>query len=261
MTSFIKNLIRPFPWARYSKKIALRIETPYCIGAFSQQDADERDLHLATAAAGTLSEGNCIALYWLVDKSDGVIIDARFSAFGNSSLIGAGEVASELVIGKNYDQAQRITADFIDKYVRDRNDIAAFPEEAYGDLNTVVDLIESVARTCEGLPLSANYTAPPISSHEIEIVDGGYPGFKTLPVKDKIAVIEEVIAKEIRPYIELDDGGIQVTNVIENEVIIVYAGACTSCHSATGATLSYIQQMLRAKIDVDLVVTPDLSTS
>jgi NifU-like protein len=191
-----------------------------------------------------------------VDKSDGVIIDARFSAFGNTALIGAGEVACELVIGKNYDQAQRINADFIDNYVRDRNDVAAFPEEARAEVDLVVELIANTASKCHGIPFASNYTSPPISSHEIEIVDGGYPGFKELPVNDKITVLEEVIAKEIRPYIELDKGGIEVLNVVGDEVIIAYSGACTSCHSATGATLSYIQQMLRAKIDTDLIVTP-----
>ncbi|MDB6081949.1 MAG: hypothetical protein JWO53_1221, partial [Chlamydiia bacterium] len=97
-----------------------------------------------------------------------------------------------------------------------------------------------------------------ITGHEIKVVEGGYPGFKDLAIKQKIALIEEVIAKEIRPYIELDAGGVAVMNIIDNEVIIAYSGACTSCHSSTGATLSYIQQTLRAMLDPDIVVTPDL---
>lgn len=252
------NLLKAFPWALYSKKIALRIETPYCIGAFTKQDAEERELHFAHGSQGSVAEGNRIDFYWLVDKSDGVIIDARFQAFGNTALIGAAEAACELVIGKNYDQSRRISADIIDKHVRDRGDLPAFPEEVYPHLNLVVDAIEAASSMCEGVPLANNYSAPPITAHEISYVEGGYPGFKELAVKEKMAVIEEVIAKEIRPYIELDAGGVEVRNILDNEVIISYSGACTSCHSSTGATLSYIQQILRATIDPDLIVTPDL---
>lgn len=257
-----KDLVKPFPWTRYSKKVQLRIDTPYCIGSFEQMDADARELFLAHGSQGSLIDGNRLDFYWLVDKSDGVIIDARFQAFGNTALIGAGEVACELVIGKNYDQAHRITADLIDKHVRDKSDIPAFPEETYPHLNLVVDAIEDAHRACHGIPLADNYTAPPVTGHNIEIVDGGYPGFKELPIKQKLAVIEEVVAREVRPYIELDAGGIEVLNCIQGvegyEVIIVYQGACTSCHSSTGATLSYIQQILRAKIDPSITVTPDL---
>jgi len=251
--------IAPFFWSKYSKKIQLRIDTPYCLGSFTAEDAKERELHFAMGSAGVLQEANCIVLYWLVDKEDGVIIDARFQLFGPSALIAAGEAACELVIGKNYDQARRITADFIDSHLRDKGAAVAFPEEAYSCLNQVVDAIDQAATACVGIPLAAQYVAPPVIGHDIEIVDGGYPGFQALTLKQKIAVVEEVIAKEVRPYIELDAGGVEVINIMnDNEVIISYSGACTSCHSSTGATLSYIQQILRAKVHPDLIVTPDL---
>lgn len=253
------DLIKPFPWAEYSKKVLLRITTPYCIGAFSLQDAESRDLHLAVGSEGTLQLGNRIDVYWLVDKTDGVIIDARFQAFGNTALIAAGEIGCELVIGKNYDQARRITADLIDTHARDKNDRSAFPQETYPHLNLAVDAIEKASISCQHIPLSQNYSAPPVTGHAIEVLEGGYPGFQTLTIKQQLAVVEEVLTKEVRPYIELDAGGVQVLNIIEGkEVIIVYQGACTSCHSSTGATLSYIQQILRAKVDPEIIVTPEL---
>src|SRR5438445_7960017 len=103
----LKNLIKSFPWVRYSKKVQLRIDTPYCIGSFEPHDAEGRDLFFAKGSQGSIIDGNRIDFYWLLDKLDGVIIDARFQAFGNTALIGGGEVACELLIGKNYDQAQR----------------------------------------------------------------------------------------------------------------------------------------------------------
>lgn len=254
------NSYRPFPWSLYSKKLALRIENPYCGGIFTQEEADSRGVHLAHGTQGSLLDGNLVHFYWLVDKADGVIMDARFQAFGHSSLVGASEVACELIIGKNYDQARRISTELIDKHVRDKTNLPAFPEETYPFLNLVLDAQDAAAQSCEGIPLAQNYSAPPIVGHDIEVVDGGFPGFKELSLKQKLAVIEEVIAKEVRPYIEMDAGGIEVINLLnDKEVIISYQGACTSCHSATGATLSYIQQILKAKVHPELEVTPDFA--
>jgi len=44
----------------------------------------------------------------------------------------------------------------------------------------------------------------------------------------------------------------------DREVIISYQGNCTSCYSAVGATLSYIQKVFRAQVHPDIVVIPDL---
>lgn len=251
--------IKPFFWSRYSKKLALRIENPYCVGIFTEEDGQARQVHVARGAYGSLKEGTLVEFYWLVDKSDGVIIDSRFSAFGHTSLIGAAEVVCELVIGRNYDQAKRLTAELIDRHVRDKADIQAFPEEAYPSLNFVLEALDKIAADCEGIPLSQAYVAPPITNRDIDIVEGGYPGWQELGLKQKLAVIEEVIAKEIRPYIELDAGGVEVINLLnDKEVIIAYQGSCTSCFSATGATLSFIQQVLRAKVHPELDVIPNM---
>jgi NifU-like protein len=56
----------------------------------------------------------------------------------------------------------------------------------------------------------------------------------------------------------LDAGGVTVVNLInDKELLISYQGACTSCYSSIGATLSYIQQVIRAKIHPDITVVPD----
>jgi len=59
--------------------------------------------------------------------------------------------------------------------------------------------------------------------------------------------------------VELDAGGVEVVKVEENRVTIVYSGNCTSCYSATGATLEAIGNILRRKVYPDLMVIPDLS--
>lgn len=246
-----------FPWARYSKKLIQKIENPRHGGVFSYEEAKERGMRLVVGRQGERSDGNLIQLYLLVDESDGVIADAKFQVFGQSALIGAAEAACELLIRKNYDQAKRLSADLIDRQVRDKTELSAFPEETFGHLNLVLDAIFEAADACTDIPFAEAYVPSPVAAKS---GGEGYPGWALLSREQKIAVIEEVIATEIRPYIELDAGGVQILDLVDDrELIIAYQGACTSCYSATGATLNAIQEILRSRVDPGLVIVPDAS--
>lgn len=242
-------------WGLYSKKLSSKIENPRHGGFFTEETTGTR---LVTAKQGDPEDGNSVCLYLLVDLTDGVIRDAKFQVFGQSALIGAAEAACEMLIGKNYDQSSRLTADLIDRHVRDKMDTPAFPEEAFTYLNLVLDAILDAAEGCRDIPLAETYASSPV---ELMNEKGdGYPGWNLLSREQKITVIEEVIATDIRPYIELDAGGVQILDLIDDrDLMIAYEGACTSCHSATGATLNAIQEILRAKVDSNLRVVPDAS--
>ncbi len=199
-----------------------------------------------------------LCLYWLVDEADGIIADAKFQAFGSPALIAVGEITSELVLRKNYDQASRLTADLLDRHVRDRKDDAAFPKEAFTFLNLAISAIDKAAYQCLDIPFAVQYDTTPI---EYEFGDNpdGIAGWEGFPTEQKRKIIEEVIEKEIRPYIELDAGGISIVDLKEGkELIIAYEGSCTTCHSSTGSTLSAIQNILKARVHPSLTVTPSL---
>ena len=67
------------------------------------------------------------------------------------------------------------------------------------------------------------------------------PGWDTLQPQ-KLAILEEVVDKEIPTYIELDAGGVKIRELKENgEVHIGLIGLRTTCHSSTGSTLTAIQ--------------------
>lgn len=240
---------------RYSKKLAQKIENPRHGGYFTIEEAKERGMRLVCGKQGDLY---VLHLYLLVDESDGVIADAKFQVFGPSDLIGAAEAACELLIRKNYDQALKVSADLIDKQVRDKAEIPAFPEETFASLNLVLEVIELATEQCLDIPLASAYVPTPLESKRDP--GEGYPGWQQLSKEQKITVIEEVIATEIRPYIELDAGGVQIVDFVnERELIIAYEGACTTCYSATGATLNAIQEILKTRVDANLVVIPDAS--
>jgi NifU-like protein len=258
----LEALTNPFPWNRYSKKLIAKIEKPYNVGSFDPENSEERGMRLVVGTEGDIEDGNIVSLFWLVDKEDGTIVDVKFQVHGQSALIGAAEVVCDLLVGKNYDQAKRIGADLIDKQVRDKSDEPAFPPETAPHLNLILEAIDQAAGKCSDLPLSTTYFAPPAPAHFGEIREGGYPGWETFSKKEKMALIEEVLKDEIRPYIALDGGGVEVLDLVnDKEIIIAYQGNCTSCYSSIGATLSYIQQVFKAKVHPDLTVVPDLSSS
>ncbi len=253
-----ESLIAPFPWSRYSKKLAGKIEKPFNSGAFDKEQSEQRGMRLVVGIEGDVRDGNCVQFFWLVDQEEGSIVDAKFQVFGQSALIGAADVACDLVIGKNYDQAKRIGADLIDKQVRDRLDAPAFPQETAPHLNLVLDAIDHAADQCLDIPLPAAYAAPPAPDRIGDVLEGGYPGWEEMDDEKKLAILEQVLNNEIRPYIALDGGGVEIKELNKNQLIISYQGNCTSCFSAVGATLSYIQQTIKARVHPDLQVVPDL---
>lgn len=199
-----------------------------------------------------------LCFYWLVDEADGVIVDAKFQAFGPIGLIAAAEIVSELVLRKNYSQASRISADLIDQHVRDSKERPAFPKECHPHLNQALGAIDQAIQQCLDIPIADSYDITPIERDFGEI-PGGIPEWEQFSSSQKIKIIEEVIDKEIRPYIELDAGGVKIVSLNDDrEVVISYEGSCTTCHSSTGSTLSAIQQILKARVHPTLFVTPQL---
>ena len=237
----------------FSKKLREKIDRFRFAGKFSEEEAQQKRMRLVVGVEGFLR------LYWLVDESDGIIADAKFQAFGPISLLAAAEIASELVIRKNYNQASRISADLIDQHVRDKKETPAFPKLSDPHLNQVLSAIDAAVQQCADIPYAASdYDTTPIE-WDFGEVPGGIPGWEGFSIEKRISLIDEVIDKEIRPSVELDAGGVKVLGLKENgEVSIAYQGSCTSCHSATGSTLTAIQQILKARIHPSLFVIPQL---
>lgn len=239
--------------SHFGKKLREKIDRPQFIGSFTESQAKEKGMRLVKG------EEKNIAFYWLVDASDGVIADAKFQFFGSIALLGIGEIVSELAMRKNIGQASRISADLIDGHVRDKKDLPAFAKQLHPLLNQAISAIDLAVQECADLNFETkDYDTTPIAWDAGDNPDG-IPGWETFSSGKKIDLIEEVIDKEIRPYVELDAGGVKVVDLKENnELLISYQGSCTTCHSSTGSTLTAIQQILRARIHPKLTVIPQL---
>lgn len=253
-----RELFPQFPWDKYSTRLSLKIDNPRCAGCFTAQEAEAKQLRLITVKEGTVESGSCVQLYWLVDETDGVIVDARFQAYGQSSLIGSCQLACEMLPGKNYRQAEKIYAEHLDIYARDRQNVQAFPEDTYPYMNLVVDAIMQAASYCHDIQIS---TPSPFQNNLQEPAQyEADPMWEISSQKERLALIEAVLDKEIRPFVALDEGGVEIVSLEEFNLTIAYQGNCTSCASSTGSTLTAIQEMLRQKVHPSIVVIPDLST-
>ena len=142
----LKNLLPQNTSQRFSKKLRERLDHLQFGGFFSLLEAEEKNMRLVTGREGDL------CFYWLVKETDGVICDAKFQAFGPIALIAAAEIASELVIRKNYDQASRISSELIDRHFRDKKEEAVFSVETHSYLNQVLSAIDKAVYQCIDIP-------------------------------------------------------------------------------------------------------------
>lgn len=70
-------------------------------------------------------------------------------------------------------------------------------------------------------------------------------------------IIEEILDRTIRPGLQADGGDLEVIKIKDNEVHILYQGACGGCPSAMMGTLDAIQGILQNELqNPDLVVIP-----
>ncbi|MDP2752941.1 MAG: Fe-S cluster assembly protein NifU [Nitrospirota bacterium] len=83
------------------------------------------------------------------------------------------------------------------------------------------------------------------------------PEKPTVPKKltnlQKIALIQEIIEKEIRPGLQADGGDIELIDIDGNKVIIALRGMCTGCVMA-GVTISGVQDKLRELVSKEIAV-------
>jgi Fe-S cluster biogenesis protein NfuA len=69
----------------------------------------------------------------------------------------------------------------------------------------------------------------------------------------RLAVFNQVLDQEIRPYLQSDGGDLHVLSLSGNTLVVHYQGACGTCPSSMSGTLRGIQNRLRA-IEPDLEV-------
>ncbi|MBI5213242.1 MAG: Fe-S cluster assembly protein NifU [Nitrospirae bacterium] len=76
---------------------------------------------------------------------------------------------------------------------------------------------------------------------------------KKLTNLQKIALIQDIIEKEIRPRLQADGGDIELIDIDGNTVVIAMRAMCVECPMG-GVTVNNIQEKLRELVDENIVV-------
>lgn len=69
------------------------------------------------------------------------------------------------------------------------------------------------------------------------------------PLSKELCQIEEILDQTIRPGLQADGGDVEVIRYENNEVYIMYQGACGGCPSAMMGTLEAIQSILSQELN------------
>lgn len=241
---------------RFNKKIHEILQNPKF--AYPLVVQSESDLRFILGQEGEMTEGKCIRFYLLVHPEKGSIEKISYQVFGEPTLIAICEAVCEVVSTKNYVQASRVGADLIEKKLIDHHFI---PDSYFQRLiNQVLSALYMALEQCQDIILEEAFLQSPVQNASF-VESEHFKNWNAYSYVDKLELIKKIIKEDIEPYVALDQGGVEVKDFInDKEVIIGYKGSCTSCFSATGATLNAIDQILKQKVHPALVVVPDMST-
>lgn len=73
-------------------------------------------------------------------------------------------------------------------------------------------------------------------------------------LSEELQKIEEILDRTIRPGLQADGGDVEVLGFENNELRIIYQGACGGCPSSLMGTLDAIQNILRHEMNNDHIV-------
>jgi len=222
-------------------------------GAYYQEDAK--------AMALVEAKFKDTKLYWLVDLKEDRIFSARFFAYGGKLSLVIGETLSIMVEGLTVEEACSLLKTDVEARLRDEPGVPAVPESKMKAFDAVEELLKIAKEqypAAKGVAIaSASIDKADFkSTTELNMLDQAWLG---LTKEEQKAQIEIVLDEHIRPALISDGGNVQVLDVTDGEKILVqYQGACGSCGSSLGATLSFMESTLRKHVYNGLNVVPQM---
>ncbi len=224
-------------------------------GAYYQEDASEKGMALLEAKFKDTK------LYWLVDLKEDRIFSARFFAYGGKVSLVIGETLCTMVEGLTVDEACSLLKTDVEAKLRDEPEVPAVPESKMKAFDTVEELLKTAKEqypSAKGVAIaSASIDKADFqSTTELNLVAQAWLGLTKDEQKEQIEI---VLDEHIRPALMNDGGNVQVLDVTDGEKVLVqYQGACGSCGSSLGATLSFMESTLRKHIYNAINVVPQM---
>lgn len=168
-----------------------------------------------------------------------------------------------MIKGLTIDEACSLRGEDIEACLRDEPEVPAVPESKQKAFANIEELLKVVQQAYPAAKAVAEISASidkndvkAVSSSELSMAEQAWMG---LSKEDQITQINMVLDDKVRPALMSDGGNVQVLDVVDGEkVMIQYQGACGSCGSSLGATLSFMEQALRKEIHNELIVVPNM---
>ncbi len=224
-------------------------------GAYYQEDANEKGMALLDAKFKDTK------LYWLVDVKEDRIFSARFFAYGGKVSLVIGETFCAMVEGLTVDEACSLLKADVEASLRDVPDMPSVPESKMKSFDAVDELLKIAKEQYPSAKAVAIASASINkedfqSTTELNMVAQAWLGLTKDEQKEQIEI---VLDEHIRPALMNDGGNVQVLDVTDGEKILIqYQGACGSCGSSMGATLSFMESTLRKHIYNEINVVPQM---
>ena len=245
---------------QFSRKIESLAANPRHRSAFFTEDATSKDLALVSA------KYKDIKVYWLVDPHSDLIYDAKFFSYGGPVSMAMGEMLCSLVRGMKLDTACDITLEEIESLLRDEPATAATTapaDQSFGNLPMLLATAKEAYPSSKALAIASVQLKQAAQDQKItrkssyENLTEADDAWMKRSKEDQIKDIELVLTNDIRPGLNSDGGDLQIVD-LENgsKLTVKYEGACGSCGSSVGATLSFIEDTLRRQIYGGMQVVP-----
>jgi len=224
-------------------------------GAYYQEDASEKGLALLEAKFKDTK------IYWLVDVKEDRIFSARFFAYGGKVSLVIGETLCTMVEGLTVDEACSLLKTDVEARLRDEPDVPSIPESKMKAFDTIEELLKMAKEqypSAKGVAVaSANINKEDFqSTTELNMMAQAWLGLSKEEQKEQVEI---VLDEHIRPALMNDGGNVQVLDITDGEKILIqYQGACGSCGSSMGATLSFMESTLRKHIYNEINVVPQM---
>ncbi len=241
---------------KFSQKFDTAAGQPKHRGAFYKEEATEKGLALVEAKFKDMK------LYWLVDPVEDRVYSAKFFAYGGKISLGLCETLCGMVKGLTVEEACSLTGEDIERELRDEAEVPSIPESKRSALDSIDALMKIVnenypsAKALAAVSATVKDKGKPTTFKELSVMEQAWLG---LSEEEQIQQIDLVLTEKVRPTLMMDGGNIQVLEVVDGEKVMVqYQGACGSCGSSLGATLSFIESTLRKDIYPELQVVPNM---
>ncbi|AAF38973.1 hypothetical protein C6H88_00495 [Chlamydia muridarum str. Nigg] len=235
-------------WSSFPAKSLRLFFQPKHGGLLSQEQEDEHS-QLIIGKQGHLLMGNTLIFYWLVNKTNGIIQEAKFQFFGHPYLLVLAEATCSLVIGKTFAEAYKMTINDLEQEVHGRTQPSIFREDLSPLYHLVMDALDIAIEQCVDIPV--NDSPFPFKDALLQLNDGdpySKEEWENLSYDEQLSTLNIMMKEKIAPLVAMDEGSVRIVHFEGLTVTIAYSGNCSSCLSAVGSTLNSIGQLFRAHV-------------